>query len=87
MEGLAITPDGKTLVGIMQSPMYNPSKAAVASSVVLRILTFDIATGATEQYAYLMDNSTLTVVSNIVAVNSTTFLTIERDGPFWRRCY
>lgn len=82
MEGLAITPDGKTLVGMMQSPMYNPSKTAVANSVVLRILTFDIATAATKQYAYLMDNTTLTGVSDIVAVNSTTFLTIERDGNF-----
>lgn len=82
MEGLAITPDGKTLVGMMQSPMYNPSKAAVANSVVLRILTFDIATGATKQYAYLMDNVSLTGVSDIVAVSSTVFLTIERDGLY-----
>lgn len=82
MEGLAITPDGKTLVGIMQSPMYNPSKTAVANSTVLRILTFDIATGATKQYAYLMENTTLTGVSDVVAVNATTFLTIERDGLF-----
>jgi len=82
MEGLAITPDGKTLVGMMQSPMYNPSKNAVANSVVLRILTFDIATGATKQYAYLMDNTTLTGVSDIVAVNATTFLTLERDGLY-----
>jgi len=82
MEGLAITPDGKTLVGMMQSPMYNPTKAAVANSVVLRILTFDIATGATKQYAYLMENTSLTGVSDIVAVNGTTFLTIERDGLF-----
>jgi hypothetical protein len=82
MEGLTITPDGKTLVGMMQSPMYNPSKASVTNSVVLRILTFDIATGATKQYAYLMDNTTLTGVSDIVAINATTFLTIERDGLF-----
>lgn len=82
MEGLAITPDGKTLVGMMQSPMYNPSKAAVTNSMVLRVLTFDIATGATKQYAYLMDNLTLTGVSDIVAVNATTFLTIERDGLY-----
>ena len=82
MEGLAITPDGKTLVGIMQSPMYNPSKSAVSNSVVLRILTFDIASGATKQYVYLMDNVSLTGVSDIVAVNSTTFLTLERDGNF-----
>ena len=82
MEGLAITPDGKTLVGMMQSPMYNPTKAAVANSLVLRILTFDIASGATKQYAYLMDNITLTGVSDIVAMNATTFLTIERDALF-----
>ncbi|WP_207532990.1 esterase-like activity of phytase family protein [Desertivirga arenae] len=82
MEGLTITPDGKTLVGIMQSPMYNPSRTAVSNSVVLRILTYDIATGATKQYAYLMENTSLTGVSEIVAVNSTTFLTLERDGAF-----
>lgn len=82
MEGLAITPDGKTLVGMMQSPMLNPSTSAVSGSLVLRILTFDIATGATKQYIYLMDNAKLTGVSDIVAVNSTTFLTIERDGDY-----
>ena len=82
MEGLTITPDGKTLVGIMQSPMYNPSKSAVANSLVIRILTFDIATGATKQYAYLMDNISLTGVSEILAVNATTFLTLERDGAY-----
>ncbi|QNK63247.1 esterase-like activity of phytase family protein [Pedobacter sp. PAMC26386] len=82
MEGLAITPDGKTLVGIMQSPMFNPSKAEVKGSVVLRILTFEIATGATKQYVYLMDDASLTGVSEILAVNSTTFLTLERDGEY-----
>ncbi|RYE13233.1 MAG: esterase-like activity of phytase family protein, partial [Sphingobacteriales bacterium] len=82
MEGLAITPDGKTLVGMMQSPMYNPTKAAVGNSVVLRILTFDIATAATKQYAYVMDDKSLTGVSDIVAINATTFLTLERDGLF-----
>lgn len=82
MEGLTITPDGKTLVGLMQSPMYNPSKPAVANSLVLRILTFDIATGTTKQYAYLMDNITLTGCSEILALNATNFLTIERDGLY-----
>ncbi|HEK19580.1 MAG TPA: esterase-like activity of phytase family protein [Bacteroidetes bacterium] len=86
MEGLAITPDGKTLVGLMQSPMYNPSKSAVNGSVVLRILTFNIATGATKQYAYLMDDPSLTGCSEITAVNATTFLTIERDGQYGGDC-
>jgi len=82
MEGLTISPDGKTLIGLMQSPMYNPTKAAVANSLVLRILTYDIATGTTKQYAYLMENTTLTGCSEILALSATTFLTIERDGLF-----
>lgn len=82
MEGLTITPDEKTLVGMMQSPMLNPTKAAASNSTILRILTFDIQSGATKQYAYVMDNVTLTGVSDIVAVNNTTFLTIERDGLY-----
>lgn len=82
MEGLCLTPDGKTLVGLMQSPMYNPSSAAVASSTVLRVVTFDIATAATKQYVYLMENSGLTGCSEIAAVTNTTFLAMERDGLY-----
>ncbi|MDO7845725.1 esterase-like activity of phytase family protein [Hymenobacter sp. M29] len=82
MEGLTLTPDGKTLVGLMQSPMYNPSSAAVAGSVVLRIVTFDLATGATRQYPYLMESAALTGCSEITALTNTTFLALERDGLY-----
>lgn len=82
MEGLTITPDGKTLVGVMQSPMSNALNGTTINSVVLRILTFDIATATTKQYVYLMDNPSLTGVSEILAVNATTFLTLERDGGY-----
>lgn len=82
MEGLTITPDGKTLVGLMQSPMYNPSSAAVSGSTVLRVVTFDIATGATKQYAYLMESSSLTGCSEVAAITNTTFLALERDGNY-----
>lgn len=82
MEGLTITPDGKTLVGMMQSPMLNPTSAVGKTSTILRILTFDIASGTTKQYAYVMDNVSLTGVSDITAVNATTFLTVERDGLY-----
>ena len=82
MEGLTITPDGKTLVGLMQSPMYNPSSAAVSGSTVIRIVTFDIATGSTKQYVYLMENSSLTGCSEIAAITNTTFLALERDGDY-----
>lgn len=82
MEGLTITPDGKTLVGIMQFPLYNPSQAAVSGSLVTRILTFDIATGATKQFVYLIERANLQANSEITAVTNTTFLVLERDGEY-----
>jgi hypothetical protein len=72
MEGLAITPDGKTLVGIMQAPLIQDPKK------LLRIVTVDIASGATHEYAYKL--TTGTGVSDIVALNSHEFLVDERDG-------
>ena len=82
MEGLTLTPDGKTLVGLMQSPMYNPSSAAVSGSTVLRVVTFDLATGATKQYVYLLENASLTGCSEVTAITNTTFLALERDGLY-----
>ena len=82
MEGLCLTPDGKTLVGLMQSPLYNPSSAAVSGSTVLRVVAFDLATGTTRQYAYLMENASLTGCSEIAAISSTSFLALERDGLY-----
>jgi hypothetical protein len=72
MEGLAITPDGKTLVGIMQAELIQDPKN------LLRIVTIDIATGATHEYGYLL--STGSGVSDIVAINDHQFLVDERDG-------
>ena len=77
MEGLAITPDGTTLVGIMQSALIQDG-AVPASSRLARIVTIDIATGATKEYGYLL--TTGTGVSEIVALNATEFLVDERDG-------
>jgi len=82
MEGLTITPDGKMLVGIMQFPLYNPSSAAVANSLVIRIVTFNIATGDTKQFVYMMDNPSLQAVSEITAIDNNNFLVLERDGLF-----
>jgi Esterase-like activity of phytase len=72
MEGLAITPDGKTLVGIMQAPLIQDG------GKIIRIVTFDIANGKTHQYAYAL--TTGTGVSEILAVNDHEFLMDERDG-------
>jgi hypothetical protein len=72
MEGLAITPDGRLLVGIMQANLEQDKKNS------LRIVTIDTRTGVTHEYAYkLTDGSG---VSDIVAVNDHQFLVDERDG-------
>ena len=79
MEGLAITPDGKTLVGIMQNALIQHAAEGKAQSKLLRIVTFDIASGAaSHQYAYTL--TTGTGVSEILAVNDHEFLVDERDG-------
>ena len=81
MEGLTVTPDGKTLVGLMQSPLDNPDAGARKTARLNRLLTFDPKTGASKQYAYLLD-ATSTAVSDIAAVTDHTFIVIERDPLF-----
>jgi hypothetical protein len=81
MEGLTITPDGKTLVGIMQSNLYNPS-SAVGGINLTRIVTVNIETGAVAQYLHKQDAAGL-ANSEIVALTPTTFLIIERDTKFY----
>ena len=78
MEGLAITPDGKTLVGGMQSPLAQDG-GDIAGGIT-RIVTIDIKTGRTHEYAYQLDTAgKKTTISEILAVNDHEFLVIERD--------
>jgi len=80
MEGLTITPDQKTLVGIMQSSLDNPTKAV--RGTLTRIVTVDLDSGAMKQYLYKQEiakNSN----SEITALGNDTFLIIERDGNFY----
>lgn len=82
MEGLAISPDGSRLYGIMQSPLIqdnalNPSNSRVGTNV--RMLEIDIASGETREFLYQMDRAA-NGVNEILAVNDREFLVIERDG-------
>ncbi|CAM1335113.1 esterase-like activity of phytase family protein [Tenacibaculum aestuariivivum] len=81
MEGLAITPDEKTLVGIMQSTLYNPNKAEVADFTITRIVTFNLETAKTKQYLHKQEKAKNSN-SEIVALSNTEFLIVERDGLF-----
>jgi len=79
MEGLALTPDGKTLVGIMQAAtIQDATPANSASANMVRIVTIDIATGNTKEFGYQL--TTGSGVSEIVAINDHQFLVDERDG-------
>jgi len=84
MEGLTILPDGKTLVGMMQSPLDNPTaggSSAGRTSRLARIVVIDTRSGATRQYAYILDAPS-NINSEIVALTPTLFLVLERDGNF-----
>jgi Esterase-like activity of phytase len=79
MEGIAITPDGRTLVGIVQASLIQDANEGGAAAKLLRIVTIDIASGrVTHQFAYEL--TTGSGVSEIVALNNHEFLVDERDG-------
>ena len=84
MEGLTIMPDGKTLVGLMQSPLDNPTaggSSAGRSSRMARLVVLDTRSGETRQYPVILDAANL-LYSEIAALTPTTFLVLERDGNF-----
>jgi len=90
MEGLTVTPDGRTLVGIMQSALTQPDlldangkKIKPANVTPVRIVTVDLRTKAVHEYLYLLDTPALhdgNAVSEITALSSTKLLVDERDG-------
>lgn len=91
LEGLSITPDGKWLVTILQSPMAqdgenrNPSRNT-------RILVYDIEAGSTTfeqpiaEYVHVLPLSAAeamnrhTPVSEILALSEKQFLILQRDS-------
>ena len=83
MEGLAITPDGRYLVGAMQSPLIQDGGT---DAPVTRLVKIDIRTGAIREYAYEFDNIGTAAkpkygtISEILAINNDEFLVDERDG-------
>jgi len=83
MEGLAITPDGLTLVGAMQSPLIQDGGT---NAPYIRLVVVDVRTGAVREFAYELTNigsaakPKYPTVSEILAINSHEFLIDERDG-------
>ncbi len=79
MEGLAISPDGQTLFGFMQSALIQDGGNKAAYN---RIVKIDVASGkVTGQYAYNnVVNGTSNNSSELLALNDHQLLVLERDG-------
>ena len=85
MEGLAISPDGRFLFGIMQNALLQDKGLAPNSTDRLglnnRILKVDLLTGETSEYVYVLEAINRGQgVSEILAVNDHEFLVVERDN-------
>ncbi|MFG1790959.1 esterase-like activity of phytase family protein [Nocardia sp. NPDC049149] len=83
MEGLTVTPDGSTLVGVVQSALNAPGLNGSAKEVSFtRIVTVDLKTKAVKEFVVPLENpkSTKVADSEITALSATTFLIDERDG-------
>ena len=83
MEGLAISPGGNTLFGLMQSPLLQDGgldNNFKRIGVNIRLLKLDLKTGATQEFVYPLDNGVQNGVNEILAINDHEFLVIERDG-------
>jgi hypothetical protein len=86
MEGLTVTPDGRTLVGLMQSGLQQADLGGYDATKIAptRIVTYDLQTHAVHEYLYLLHDPKKndTANSEITALSNTTFLVDERDGKF-----
>src|SRR5262245_55473181 len=82
MDGLAISPDGSKLYGMMQNALIQDGALNAANQrrgFHNRILEIDLATGATREFVYVLTDRS-NGVNEILAINDHQFLVIERDG-------
>ena len=82
-EGLAITPDGRTLAVALQSSLIQDGGTG-PNGAFTRIVIIDIPSGSVRaQYAYPLfatKPGKFTTISELLAVNDHQFLVDERDG-------
>lgn len=83
MEGLAISPDGRTLFGMMQNALIQDNGLSGLDRLGLnnRILKIDLVTGETHEYVYVLEAINRGQgVCDILAINEHEFLVIDRDN-------
>lgn len=85
MEGLAISPDGTTLFGIMQNALIQDHALNPGTTDRLglnnRIVKINLLTGETQEYVYVLEAINRGQgVCEILAINDHEFLVVERDN-------
>ncbi len=82
MEGLAISPNGESLVGLMQSPLLQDAERNASGKAVglnSRIWRYDLRRGIHQQFVYRQDHRDHKM-HEILALDDMHFLVIEQDG-------
>lgn len=82
MEGLAISPDGRKLYGLMQNALIqdgalDANLKRVATNA--RLVAIDVGSGEVREFYYPLESKD-NGLNEIVAINDHQFLVIERDG-------
>ena len=85
MEGLAISPDGTTLFGMMQNALLQDHGLSPGTTDRLglnnRILKIDLLTGETHEYVYVLEAINRGQgACEMLAINDHEFLVVERDN-------
>ena len=80
-EGLTATLDGKTLFAVLQAPLDNPSRAVRSAARLTRLVSMDLDTGRTRQFAYVHDAPGLSN-TEVLALSDQELLVLERDALF-----
>jgi len=81
-EGLALTPSGNRLVALLQSPLIQDGGVDAKGrriGINIRALSFDTASGKSTEFVYQLKGPA-DGVSEILALDQTRFLVLERDG-------
>jgi hypothetical protein len=85
MEGLAISPDGLTLFGLMQNALLQDNGLSPGTvdrlGLNARLVRYDVLTGETKEYVYVMEAINRGQGANdLLAINDHEFLVVERDN-------
>jgi len=81
LEGVALSPDGKTIVGVMQGPLVQDGRIETNKclGVWTRWIVIDSDSGKSKQWAYKLDDES-TGISEVLWADAGRFLVLERDS-------